>query len=88
MKYRQLGASGLVVSEIGFGAWGIGGATPGATSYGPTDDHVSLQALRHALERGELLRALAEAIDGLLRESAQAPDLAAQVEADLRALVD
>jgi len=45
-------------------------------------------ALVRALERGELLRALAEAIDGLLRESAQAPDLAAQVEADLRALVD
>jgi aryl-alcohol dehydrogenase-like predicted oxidoreductase len=52
MKYRQLGKTGFSVSEIGFGAWGIGGATPGPTSYGETDDNVSLAALEAALEFG------------------------------------
>jgi aryl-alcohol dehydrogenase-like predicted oxidoreductase len=52
MRYRPLGRSGIAVSEIGFGAWGIGGATPGATSYGSTDDTVSLRALEEALARG------------------------------------
>lgn len=31
MRYRKLGASGLRVSEIGFGAWGIGGARRAAS---------------------------------------------------------
>jgi aryl-alcohol dehydrogenase-like predicted oxidoreductase len=52
MKYRALGRTGLQVSEIGFGAWGIGGRTVGTTSYGDTDDRTSLAALRRALERG------------------------------------
>jgi aryl-alcohol dehydrogenase-like predicted oxidoreductase len=52
VKYRQLGTSGLAVSEIGFGAWGIGGATPGATSYGVTNDKTSLAALESALVAG------------------------------------
>ena len=52
MKYRPLGTTGLTISEIGFGAWGIGGATPGATSYGKADDRTSLAALRTALEHG------------------------------------
>jgi aryl-alcohol dehydrogenase-like predicted oxidoreductase len=52
VRYRALGATGLAVSEIGFGAWGIGGPTPGATSYGPTDDALSLRTLAHALDRG------------------------------------
>ncbi len=47
MKYRQLGDSGLTVSEIGFGTWGIGG-----TAYGSTDDDESRRALRVALEKG------------------------------------
>lgn len=47
MKYRTLGATGLRVSEIGFGTWGIGG-----TSYGPTDDDLSRSCLRMALEKG------------------------------------
>lgn len=52
MKYRALGRTGLVVSEIGFGAWGIGGRTVGTTSYGDTDDRTSLAALQAALDAG------------------------------------
>ena len=52
MKYRPLGKTGLIVSEIGFGAWGIGGRTVGTTSYGDTDDAMSLAALRRARECG------------------------------------
>lgn len=52
MPVRPLGQSGLLVSAIGFGAWGIGGQTPGATSYGPTDDAASLAAIDAALEAG------------------------------------
>lgn len=52
MKYRALGRTGLVVSEIGFGAWGIGGRTGGTTSYGDTDDATSLAALAQAVDRG------------------------------------
>lgn len=52
MQYRPLGKTGISVSEIGFGTWGIGGQTEGATSYGPTDDQVSLASLREAFELG------------------------------------
>ena len=52
MQYRQLGSSGIRVSVIGFGAWGIGGRTAGATSYGETDDAESSRALNAAFDRG------------------------------------
>ncbi len=52
MKYRKLGSTGLEVSEIGFGAWGIGGLSHGATSYGPTNDEESRLALRLAFDSG------------------------------------
>lgn len=52
MNYRTLGRTGLVVSEVGFGAWGIGGAHRGAVGYGRTDDNDSMQALRRAFDRG------------------------------------
>jgi aryl-alcohol dehydrogenase-like predicted oxidoreductase len=52
IKLRRLGRTELWVSEIGFGAWGIGGATAGATSYGNTDDRTSRTALAAALDRG------------------------------------
>lgn len=52
MKYRELGASGISVSEIGFGCWGIGGPTEGAPAYGDTDDSESKLALRTAFDLG------------------------------------
>lgn len=52
MHYRSLGTTGIRVSEIGFGAWGIGGNANGAVAYGPTDDEASRRALRGAYESG------------------------------------
>jgi aryl-alcohol dehydrogenase-like predicted oxidoreductase len=52
MNYRQLGNARLTVSEIGFGAWGIGGLTENATSYGVTDDKESQRTLVEAFEQG------------------------------------
>ena len=46
MQYRQLGKSGIEVSEVGFGAWGIGGG------WGERDDETALAALGRALELG------------------------------------
>ena len=45
-------------------------------------------ALVRSLQRDELLRALASAVAGLLRESADAPDLVAKVEGQLRDLAN
>jgi aryl-alcohol dehydrogenase-like predicted oxidoreductase len=47
MRYRKLGRTGIEVSEIGYGAWGIGGA-----QWGGADDDESLQALHRAIELG------------------------------------
>ena len=52
IQKRKLGSTGLEVSEIGFGAWGIGGYTPGLPAYGETDDRVSEDALKAAYDRG------------------------------------
>lgn len=52
MRYRPLGRSGITVSEIGFGAWGIGGRTEARTSYGDTDDATSRRALMAAFDHG------------------------------------
>jgi len=51
MKYRDLGRTGIKVSEVGFGAWAIGGNRHG-NSYGTTDDKVSLEAIDRALDLG------------------------------------
>lgn len=51
MKTRPLGRTGLRVSEVGFGAWAIGGHLY-EPAYGPTEDAVSLAAIRRALELG------------------------------------
>jgi aryl-alcohol dehydrogenase-like predicted oxidoreductase len=46
VKNRTFGRTGLEVSEIGFGAWAIGG------SWGSQDDRDSLEALHRALDLG------------------------------------
>jgi aryl-alcohol dehydrogenase-like predicted oxidoreductase len=51
MKQNPLGATGLMVSEIGFGAFAIGGNSSN-NSYGPTDDATSVAAIHTALELG------------------------------------
>ena len=52
MKYRRLGSTGIQVSEIGFGTWGIGGSVNGDVAYGPTDTRESKRALRRAFDMG------------------------------------
>jgi aryl-alcohol dehydrogenase-like predicted oxidoreductase len=47
MRYRTLGRTGLEVSEIGYGAWGIGGS-----QWGGADDDESIQALHRAIDLG------------------------------------
>ena len=47
MNYRKLGKTGLDISEIGFGAWGIG-----KTMWIGASDAESLAALRHAIDLG------------------------------------
>ncbi len=46
MRYRSFGSTGWQVSEIGFGAWQLGG------DWGDTDDATSIRTLHHAFERG------------------------------------
>ena len=42
MKFRELGKTGIKVSEIGFGAWGIGGKSFNAAGYGEVVDNESI----------------------------------------------
>ena len=46
MKYRHFGRTGWQVSEIGFGAWQLGG------DWGKVDDVHSIKTLHHAFEKG------------------------------------
>src|SRR5476649_2099858 len=46
MTFRKLGQTGLNVSEIGFGAWAIGG------SWGPQSESDSVASLHKALDLG------------------------------------
>lgn len=48
------------MSEIGFGAWGIGGAADALPTYGPSNDHESKQAIRRAFDLGVKLYNTAE----------------------------
>jgi aryl-alcohol dehydrogenase-like predicted oxidoreductase len=47
MEYRSLGKTGWNASEIGFGAWAIGG-----DAWGQTDDKTALTALHKAIDLG------------------------------------
>jgi aryl-alcohol dehydrogenase-like predicted oxidoreductase len=55
MEYRNFGSTTLQVSEIGFGAWAIGGAAEVGgiqIGWGPSDDAVSKDAIHAALDAG------------------------------------
>lgn len=47
MRKRSLGRTGLSVSQLGYGAWGIGGGM-----WADSDDELALKSLRRALELG------------------------------------
>ena len=80
MQTRQLGNSGIQLSETGFGAWAVGG--PGyAFGWGEQDDRESVAAIRRALEigvnwidtaaiygLGHSERVVAEALQGIRRD--------------------
>ncbi|HWJ80231.1 MAG TPA: aldo/keto reductase [Niallia sp.] len=46
MKYRELGSTGMKISEVSFGTWAIGG------SWGKTNDEEALKALDRAIDAG------------------------------------
>src|SRR5205085_12613993 len=55
MQQRSLGNTGIRVSEIGFGAWAIGGAAEASGTplgWGRTNDDESLAAIRRARDLG------------------------------------
>lgn len=47
----ELGATGMEITRIGFGAWAIGGGG-WEFGWGPQDDEMSVQAIEHAVELG------------------------------------
>lgn len=48
---RLLGATGLEITTVGFGAWAIGGGG-WSFGWGPQDDEASIDTMRHAIELG------------------------------------
>jgi aryl-alcohol dehydrogenase-like predicted oxidoreductase len=47
---RPLGTTGMDITEVGFGAWAVGG--PWVFGWGPQDDDTSVAAMHHAVEHG------------------------------------
>jgi aryl-alcohol dehydrogenase-like predicted oxidoreductase len=55
MKYRKFGQTDMIVSEVGFGAWAIGGPVMAGDipiGWGDVDDSTSKRALLHAMMLG------------------------------------
>ena len=48
MKYVKVGTTDVLISQLGFGAWGIGGGT----SWADTDDERSVALVREAIDSG------------------------------------
>ena len=85
MRYRTLGRTGLEISELGYGAWGIGGSM-----WIGADDDESLGALRRAIDLGVNFIDTAlvygeghseELVGKVVRESAETVHVATKVPA-------
>lgn len=50
LPVRQLGTTDMHITRAGFGSWAVGGDW--AFGWGPQDDKESIEAIRHAVERG------------------------------------
>ena len=51
LKTAQLGTTGMEITQVGFGAWAIGGGG-WEFGWGPQEDEESIAAIHHALEQG------------------------------------
>jgi aryl-alcohol dehydrogenase-like predicted oxidoreductase len=51
LRKRRLGRSELEITQVGFGAWAIGGGG-WAYGWGPQDDSASITAIKHAISSG------------------------------------
>ncbi|HKK48359.1 MAG TPA: aldo/keto reductase [Alkalispirochaeta sp.] len=52
METRTFGDTGLEISEVGLGAWPLGGSEAGLGSYGPIDEKIAVATVRRYLDLG------------------------------------